>query len=79
MLGTFIKNAVSPDPKCSLRVGVAAVGVGSAANFLSLCGINPHKSKGPGSTVNVFYNQALNTTLVFGSRTLAGVKDFLVR
>lgn len=78
MLGTFIKNAVSPDPTNALRVGVAAVGVGSAANFLSrLCGINPHKSKGPGSPVNVFYNQALNTTLVIGSRTLAGIKDFL--
>lgn len=78
MLGSFAKNAVSPAPTDALRVGVAAVGVGAAANFLSrLCGINPHKSKGPGSPVNVFYNQALNTTLVIGSRTLAGIKDFL--
>ncbi len=78
MLGTFIMNAVSPEPTNALRIGVAAVGVGSAANFLGrLCGINPHKSKGPGSPVNVFYNQALNTTLVIGSRTLSGIKDFL--
>jgi adenine-specific DNA methylase len=78
MLGSFVRHAVEPDPNDALRVGAAAVGLGSAANFLGrLCGINPHKSKGPGSPVNVFYNNALNPTYVIGSRPLAGIHDFL--
>jgi putative DNA methylase len=78
MLGTFARNAVSPDAKDSLRVGIAAVGIGAAVDNLSrLCGINPHFSKGPGSTRNVFFNQALNSQVIFASRPLSGVKDFL--
>jgi putative DNA methylase len=51
MLGTFLKHAVEPDPTDALRVGAAAVGVGAAVDNLSrMCGINPHASKGPGST-----------------------------
>ncbi len=78
MLGTFIKNAVEPDPEDPLRVGAAAVGVGAAVDNLSrLCGINAHASKGPGSTRNVFFNQALNTQTLYGSRPLEGIKNFL--
>jgi putative DNA methylase len=78
MLGTFAKNAVSPDAKDSLRVGIAAVGIGAAVDNLSrLCGINPHFSKGPGSTRNVFFNQALNSQVIFASRPLSGIRDFL--
>lgn len=78
MLGTFIKNAVEPDPRDALRVGAAAVGVGAALERLSrLCGIDPHISKGPGSTMNVFFNQALNTQMTYGSRRLEGIKRCL--
>ena len=78
MLGIFLKHAVEPNPKDALRVGAAAVGVGAAVDNLSkLCGINPHASKGPGSTRNVFFNQALNPQVLFGSRPLSGIRDFL--
>lgn len=78
MLGSFSKNAVVPDVKDTLRVGVAAVGVGAAVDNLSrLCGINPHFSKGPGSTNHVFTNQALNPQSVFGSRAVTGIEKFL--
>lgn len=78
MLGSFAKNAVAPDAKDALRVGAAAVGIGAAADKNArLCGLNPHASKGPGSTNSIFTNQALNTMNNFGSRPLAGIKDFL--
>lgn len=78
MLGSFIKHAVEPDPKDALRVGAAAVGVGAALERLSrLCGVDSHKSKGPGSTMNVFFNQALNPQMTFGSRRLEGIKRCL--
>lgn len=78
MLGTFIRHAVEPDPTDALRVGAAAVGVGAALDRVSrLCRVDPHFSKGPGSTANVFFNQALNTTTTFGSRPLAGIASFL--
>ncbi len=78
MLGSFTKNAVSPAPTDALRVGAAAVGVGAALERLSrLCGIDPHISKGPGSTMNVFFNQALNAQMTYGSRRLAGIKRCL--
>jgi len=78
MLGTFAKNVVSPDAANALRVGVAAVGIGAAVDRLSrLCGNDPHVSKGPGSTRNVFFNQALNPQTNFASRPILGIKDFL--
>ncbi|SIT51343.1 DNA methylase [Paraburkholderia piptadeniae] len=78
MLGSFVKNAVEPDPTDALRVGAAAVAVGAALERLSrLCGIDSHISKGPGSTMNVFFNQALNTQMTFGSRRLGGIKRCL--
>lgn len=78
MLGTFIKNAIEPAPSDPLRVGAVAAGVGAAVDNLSrLCGINPHASKGPGSTNHVFTNQALNPQMVFGSRPLSGIRGNL--
>ncbi len=78
MLGTFIKNAVEPDATDALRVGAVAVGVGASLDRLSrLCRVDPHFSKGPGSTANVFFNQALNPTTTFGSRPMDGIKGFL--
>lgn len=78
MLGSFAKNAVEADPSDSLRVAASCLGVGAALERLSrLCGVDPHISKGPGSTVNVFFNQALNPLMNFGSRQLAGIKRCL--
>jgi putative DNA methylase len=78
MLGSFAKNAVEPAPDDPLRVAAACLGVGAALERLSrLCGVDPHISKGPGSTANVFFNQALNPLMNFGSRQLAGIKRCL--
>lgn len=78
MLGTFARAAVAPDPTDALRVSVAALGIGAAVDRLSrLCGADPHVSKGPGSTRNVFFNQALNPQVSFGSRPLVGIREFL--
>ena len=57
MLGSFAKNAVEPDAKDALRVGVAAVGVGAAAdNRLSrLCGVESPCIKGAWFNNSVFY------------------------
>ena len=41
-----------------------------------LCGLDSHISKGPGSTRNVFFNQALNTQYNFGTRVLERLKEF---
>lgn len=55
----------------------ACLSIGSAINRLArLCGIDPHISKGPGSTMNVFSNQALNTQYTSGSRALWGLENF---
>ncbi len=79
MLGSFAKNVVEPSPNDPVRVAAAALGIGAALEQLSrLCGINPHFSKGPGSTVNVFFNNALNPTVVYGSRPFQGIKRNLV-
>ena len=78
MLGSFAKNAVEPDATDVLRIGAAAVSMGTAVNRLSRqCAVDPHVSKGPGSTMSAFVNQALNTMFTYGSRPLTGIKDFL--
>ncbi len=43
-------------------------------NSSRLCGWNPHFSKGPGNTRNVFSNQALNTLVNFGTKSYADIK-----
>lgn len=58
----------------------ACLSIGSAIDHLArLCGINPHISKGPGSTNHVFTNQALNPQSLFGSRAIQGLKNFYIR
>ena len=58
----------------------ACLSVGNAIDQLArLCGINPHKSKGPGSTNHVFTNQALNPQYVFGSRAFRELENFYKR
>ena len=43
-------------------------------NSSRLCGWNPHHSKGPGNTRNVFSNQALNTLVNFGTKSFAEIQ-----
>lgn len=63
----------------SVTIASGCLSIGATINRLSkLCGVDPHFSKGPGSTNQVFTNQALNTLYSFGSRSLFFVKEFLV-
>jgi putative DNA methylase len=43
-------------------------------NSSRLCGWNPHHSKGPGNTRNVFSNQALNTLVSFGTKSFSEIQ-----
>jgi hypothetical protein len=43
-------------------------------NSSRLCGWNPHHSKGPGNTRNVFSNQALNTLMNFGTKSFSEIQ-----
>jgi adenine-specific DNA methylase len=43
-------------------------------NSSRLCGWNPHFSKGPGNTRNVFSNQALNTLVNFGTKSFSEIQ-----
>ena len=43
-------------------------------NSSRLCGWNPHFSKGPGNTRNVFSNQALNTLFNFGTKSFSEIQ-----
>ena len=64
----------------SIYCTAACLSVGSAINRLSrLCGVDPHKSKGPGSTNQVFTNQALNPQYLFGSRAFNELESFYKR
>jgi adenine-specific DNA methylase len=78
MLGSFARNAVERSDDGRLAIAAAAIGVGAALDRLSrLCRVDPHFSKGPGSTANVFFNQALNPTTTIGSRPLDGIRPYL--
>lgn len=55
----------------------ACLSIGAAVDRQAkLCGLDPHKSKGPGSIRNVFYDQALNPQYSYGVRPLARLKEF---
>jgi len=63
----------------SEEIVIASLSIGAAIDRQSrLCGIDTHISKGPGSTRNVFFNQALNTQLTYGVRPLSRVKEYYV-
>ena len=47
-------------------------------NSSKLCGWNPHKSKGPGNTRNVFSNQALNTLFNYGTKSFNDIQFNLI-
>lgn len=49
-----------------------------ADNSSKLCGWNPHHSKGPGNTRNVFSNQALNTLVNYGTKSFSEISFRLI-
>lgn len=77
MLGMVWELFHKKESKLNLTTGVVSIWR-ALDRHSRLCGLDPDKSKGPGSTRNVFFNQALNAQYMFGSRALAGLKDFLV-
>jgi len=65
-------NLSSPEMTIASCLSIGA-GVDRQAR---LCGLDAHKSKGPGSIRNVFYDQALNPQYSFGVRPLARLQEF---
>jgi adenine-specific DNA methylase len=75
-LESFLGNSNQLEPE---MYAAACLSVGAAVDNASrLCGWNPHKSKGPGTTRNVYFNQALNTQIIYGCRTIAGLSNFYI-
>jgi putative DNA methylase len=77
MLGLIWEKFHQDQTKLSLSTGLISIWR-ALDRHSRLCGLDPDKSKGPGSTRNVFFNQALNPQYMFGSRALAGLQDFLI-
>lgn len=79
-LGEFLRQVNSSQASTSNAKGGALLALGASLdNHAKLCGWNPHYSKGPGTTRNVFFNQALNPQLNYAERGFDGLRDFLVR
>lgn len=75
-LETHLKIAKGID---SLSIVTACLGIGAAVDVHSrLCGWNPHFSKGPGTTRNVFFNQALNPQYYYGLRGIRNLSEFYI-
>ena len=77
MLGMVWELFHKNESKLNLTTGIVSIWR-ALDRHSRLCGLDPDKSKGPGSTRNVFFNQALNAQYMFGSRALAGLWDFLI-
>jgi putative DNA methylase len=74
--GCFLMQITEKESSINKLVA-AGLSIGAAADNLSrLCGWNPHSSKGPGSSRNVFFNQALNTQFNYSCRSLKGLTGF---
>jgi adenine-specific DNA methylase len=77
MHGVFCKNIIGRNGYSGKSVSALGLAIAPATDRLArLCGVDPHKSKGPGSTNHVFLNQALNTQYIYGSRALSGLIKF---
>jgi putative DNA methylase len=77
MLGNIWEQFYKKKNKLNITIGI--ISIWRTLDRLSrLCGLDPDKSKGPGSTRNVFFNQALNSQYMYGSRALGGLVEFLV-
>lgn len=79
LLGLFNKINLEINEKDQKKICSGLLSIGAMIDNISkLCGWNPHISKGPGSTNHVFTNQALNSQILFASRTLSGLKSFSI-
>jgi adenine-specific DNA methylase len=77
MHGTFSECFLRLNGNDKTMSATLCLSIGAAIdNQARLCGLNNHASKGPGSTRNVFFNQALNTQYNYGTRVLEKLKDF---
>lgn len=75
-LESFLGNSEELVPEMN---AAACLSVGAAVDRLSrLCGWDSHVSKGPGTSRNVYFNQALNTQIIYGCRSITGLKSFYV-
>jgi adenine-specific DNA methylase len=74
MHGSLLKESSlrSSNPKIG-SYSLLTVGY-TCDNSSRLCGWNPHHSKGPGNTRNVFSNQALNTLVNFGTKSFLDIQ-----
>ncbi|PWN06736.1 anti-phage-associated DUF1156 domain-containing protein [Rhodohalobacter mucosus] len=78
--GLFLESFLGESDHYETEMYAAAcLSVGAAVDRLSrLCGWDSHKSKGPGTSRNVYFNQALNTQIIYGCRSITGLKSFYV-
>jgi adenine-specific DNA methylase len=77
MHGLFAESFLRLNGDNKTMSAALCLSIGAAIdNQARLCGLNSHASKGPGSTRNVFFNQALNTQYNYGTRVLEKLRDF---
>ncbi len=75
MLGVFMEtNAIKEQSTETFVANLLRIG-GICDYNSKLCRWNPGISKGPGSTEQTFYNQALNTHLNYGTRAFLTIKN----
>jgi adenine-specific DNA methylase len=79
MHGLFIYHYFQKNDFNKINIASLCLSIATATDRLArLCGVDPHKSKGPGSTNHVFLNQALNTQYIYGSRAIQGLITFYI-
>ncbi|TKB23505.1 DUF1156 domain-containing protein [Desulfopila sp. IMCC35006] len=75
--GEFLTEFKKINPSTPEMVIASCLSIGAGVdNLAKLCGWNPHKSKGPGSSRNVFYDQALNPQYNYAARSLSNLQIF---
>ena len=77
MHGDYLNHFYKVYPHSKVLVAGANLSIGPSLDTQArLCGWNPHKSKGPGSSNHVFLNQALNTQYLYSVRPILGLQKF---
>ena len=77
MHGDYLNHFFKIHPHSSVLVAGVSLSIGPSLDIQArLCGWNPHKSKGPGSSNHVFLNQALNTQYIYSVRPILGLQKF---
>lgn len=77
MHGEFSAQFVRNNDLSKESVATLNLSIGAAVdNQARLCGWNAHRSKGPGISRNVFYDQALNPQLNYAGRPINNLRSF---